>query len=351
MSKNFKRKEVDNMLVPNQMIKMKWSSSNKKHFVEKGYTYTKMKDSFFVKVEDLCPSSKTLVKVICDYCDKEYSIDYGTYNKYIRTNGKVCCNKCKGIKNSLSNKEKTCTNNMNKARIKCEQLGLSLLSTEDDYINARSKLKVLCPKHGIFNISYSNIIDAKHVCLKCAWDSIGDDKRLSPNKVREILESKNNNIALNPEEYINNSTTNLKILCGKCNKNIFTTSLVAYTKPSCRCICKSCNCIESASEERIRHFLEDNDINFIPQYTFKDCKDKYVLPFDFYLPDYNKIIEFDGEQHYRPAGFGLESHLRTVAHDKIKNEYCEKNNIDLLRIPYWNENDIEDILKKELNIA
>lgn len=339
------------MLVPNQIVEMKWSSSNKRHFVEKGYVYTKMGDSFFVKAEDLCASSKTNVKAICDYCGKEYTLYYGDYLRRKDFKGNTCCNKCKGIKNALLNREKTCTNNINKAKMKCEQLGLTLLSTEDDYINTGSKLKVLCPKHGTFNISYSNIMNAKHICLKCAWNSIGADKRLSSNKVKEIIESKNNNIALNPEEYINNSTRNLKILCGRCNKNIFTTSLIIYVKPDCRCICKSCNCIESASEERIRHFLENYNINFIPQYTFKDCRDKYVLPFDFYLPDYNKIIEFDGEQHYRPAGFGLESHLRTVTHDKIKNEYCEKNNIDLLRIPYWNEDDIEDILKKELNIA
>lgn len=82
--------------------------------------------------------------------------------------------------------------------------------------------------------------------------------------------------------------------------------------------------------------------------SFDDCRDKKCLPFDFYLPDYNLIIEFDGQIHYWEVGYG--NHDITVAHDKIKNEYCKSHNIDIIRIPYWDGNDIEKIIATKLNL-
>ena len=73
---------------------------------------------------------------------------------------------------------------------------------------------------------------------------------------------------------------------------------------------------------------------------FKDCRDKNPLPFDFYLPQYNLCIEFDGRQHSEPSAFNSKKEKENVKlknfeyiqnHDKIKNEYCKKNGITLLR--------------------
>jgi hypothetical protein len=70
------------------------------------------------------------------------------------------------------------------------------------------------------------------------------------------------------------------------------------------------------------------------------------------LPEFNIIVEFDGIQHYEPIDFfgGKESFIKQVRNDEIKNEYCLKNNIKLLRIPYWEFRNIESILSKELNL-
>ena len=54
----------------------------------------------------------------------------------------------------------------------------------------------------------------------------------------------------------------------------------------------------------------NNNIEFKKEKKFKDCKDKYQLPFDFYLPQYNLCIEFDGEQHFNPSSFLLEIHRK-----------------------------------------
>ena len=108
-------------------------------------------------------------------------------------------------------------------------------------------------------------------------------------------------------------------------------------------------CDESKGEKYVRIYLENNNIDFIQEYRFEDCRYKYTLPFDFYIPDNNLIIEFDGEQHYRENNYfgGNNIFKDTQKRDKIKNKYCKDNNINLLRIPYWELDSVEDILDEE----
>ena len=104
----------------------------------------------------------------------------------------------------------------------------------------------------------------------------------------------------------------------------------------------------SVGEKRIRRYLEDNNIYFVSQKWFSDCRDINTLPFDFYLPDENTIIEFDGRQHFGETNYFTYSFEATKKHDEIKNNYCKVNGIYLIRIPYWNIDKIEEILDKEL---
>lgn len=101
-------------------------------------------------------------------------------------------------------------------------------------------------------------------------------------------------------------------------------------------------CKESHGEKQIRVWLNDHKIEYEYQHQFEGCKDKKLLPFDFYLPILNICIEYDGVQHFEPidfAGRGDEwvlSQLKILQlHDKIKTDYCRDNNIVLLRIPYF----------------
>lgn len=103
----------------------------------------------------------------------------------------------------------------------------------------------------------------------------------------------------------------------------------------------SCGCIgTSKGEYLIKELLEYYNINFEVEKTFETC----IFPdtnkrarFDFYLSDYNILIEFDGYQHFRFTGYEWnteENYLKTVAHDEFKNQWCKDNNIKLIRIPY-----------------
>ena len=82
----------------------------------------------------------------------------------------------------------------------------------------------------------------------------------------------------------------------------------------------------------------------------EDCKLIKKLRFDFYLPEKDIFIEFDGEQHYKPIDRfgGQEGFNETLKRDNAKNEWCEENNKQLIRIKYG-EN-VVDKLNQIINI-
>ena len=116
----------------------------------------------------------------------------------------------------------------------------------------------------------------------------------------------------------------------------------------------SCGCRHQSKWEMfINDYLISLNITFQPQKRFDDCRNKKqtdMLPFDFYLPDYNICIEYDGEHHFCPMEMwgGYEKFIINQENDQIKNKYCQQNNITLLRLPYTYSK--EDIEREILNI-
>jgi hypothetical protein len=110
----------------------------------------------------------------------------------------------------------------------------------------------------------------------------------------------------------------------------------------------------SLGETKILNYLNENNIKFIWQKKFKDCKNKLPLPFDFYLLKYNTLIEFDGIQHFKSINhFGGNNGLKLrQINDDIKSKYCIDNNIKLIRIDYLDlHNDsINWLLNNEINL-
>lgn len=94
----------------------------------------------------------------------------------------------------------------------------------------------------------------------------------------------------------------------------------------------------SHGENWIREYLKDKDYNNKPEKTFPDLIDVNKLRYDFYLIDYNALVEYDGPQH--DVKNKDKSHWDNFdydllhKHDLMKNEYAKKNNIPLIRIPY-----------------
>lgn len=118
----------------------------------------------------------------------------------------------------------------------------------------------------------------------------------------------------------------------------------------------SCGCLKSKGEEKVSHILIVNNINFTREKTFEDCISpfsKEKMRFDFYLPDYNLLIEYDGEQHYGyrdDNGWNnKENYEKTLLRDKVKNEWAKNHNYDLIRIPYtkYVTLELKDIIGEE----
>jgi len=126
-----------------------------------------------------------------------------------------------------------------------------------------------------------------------------------------------------------NSKIKIKIICPKHGE--FEQLANMHLKGQGCPICK-----ESKGEKEIRNYLNNNNITFLPQHKFDDCKYINKLPFDFYLPDLNMCIEFHGQQHYEPIKWfgGQIVFDKLIKRDKIKEDYCIKNNIKLIIIPY-----------------
>lgn len=93
-------------------------------------------------------------------------------------------------------------------------------------------------------------------------------------------------------------------------------------------------------EHKISLLLDKWGIIYKEQFRFSECRDKRSLPFDFYLSDYNCCIEFDGQQHFSQRNGWTKLEI-IQKHDEIKNVFCKNNDIHLIRIPYWEINDIE----------
>ena len=212
----------------------------------------------------------------------------------------------------------------------------------DEYIN--SYTKILC-RHNICGYSYKvrphNFLQGDR-CPRCMGYLRKTNKEFADD-VYELV--KDEYVFL--EKYVNDGE---KILCkhNVCNSEYFVTPNNFLRGKRCPV------CFESKGEKTIRGFLEDNNILFKREYSFDGLVGigGNLLRFDFALFNNKKnlicLIEYDGEFHFKK--FYEDQNYETIQiHDKRKNRYCKDNDIPLLRIPYWEFDNIEDILINELS--
>ena len=100
---------------------------------------------------------------------------------------------------------------------------------------------------------------------------------------------------------------------------------------------KSCGCVKSFGEKKIAEILLNNNIQFVVEKGFEECRypdTNFQAKFDFWVED-KYLIEYDGKQHFGLGGWNDEKNFNICkSHDEYKNEWCKKNNIELIRIPY-----------------
>lgn len=197
------------------------------------------------------------------------------------------------------------------------------------FINYSSDIIIYCDRHGYFSQNAKLHLNGNG-CPKCA------------NNVYTKIEIIEKVYLLHNNKYIYDdfdfcyrmSETFLNIYCPK--HGHFKQRLNNHIHQLNGCP----NCRESKGENYINELLNKNNIKYKRQMKFDGCKNKRLLPFDFYLTEYNICIEFDGIQHFEPI-YGVDVLNSLKNNDNIKNKYCLNNNIVLLRIKYN-----EDIIEK-----
>jgi hypothetical protein len=114
--------------------------------------------------------------------------------------------------------------------------------------------------------------------------------------------------------------------------------------------CPKCEHNITGTVKKIIDILTSEGYACIPEYVIGDCKNIHALKYDLGIFKDDKLtalIEHDTIHHYAPL-FGVKQLEDMRYLDEIKNEYCKKNNILLLRIPFWEEKNVKKFLNKEI---
>lgn len=293
--------------------------------------YLKINNKSFTLVSDKVNTAKEFLLWNCPI-HGEFEISWNTVK-----NGQGCPI-CGRIQAGVTRR-----NSIEYVRQKFEDNNLKLMTNE--YLNNEQLLPYICPHHenqGIQYISYGNLIMGRG-CPICGRERTTLLQTKGHEQfIKEVYELYEDKYEIR-STYIN-SRLHVLVYCKDCDK-------VFPIKPYHLLDNHGCPlCSSSRGEKRIRSFLENNCIDNISQKRFDDCKIKRTLPFDFYLPEYNICIEYQGKQHYKPIEFfgGEEQFQKQQLYDSIKREYCKANNIKLIEISYKDYNNIEEILIKIL---
>jgi hypothetical protein len=278
-------------------------------------------------------NSKSKISIYCPI--------HGKFNQFLydHLNGRGCP-RC-AIEKNAAKKRNSIYDLISKAKILYGNIyNYSLIINYKSMVDIQN---IICEKHGIFKMSLHEHINKNKKCYKCAIEDRTDtldDFIAKANLIHNYKYNYDNVI------YIK-SKIKVEIICEK--HGVFLQKPMDHINNKQGCpICNT-----SKGEMLISSILEKYNIKYIPQKKFKGLKYKKSLIFDFYLPQYNCCIEFDGEQHFRPIEYwGGEKTFEDIKNrDIIKNEYCKLNNIRLIRFSYKDNHDIIELnIKSNLNI-
>lgn len=284
-------------------------------------------------------NAKTNIKMK-HYClDGEICEYQATPTNIISRDGE--CPRCRYIKssNSLKMTKEKCQNSLN------DKFGINHYLIIEGFVRAGQKAKVKHICGHIWEARISHILNNESGCPVCS-ETNRIQKRIIPlEKVQNRLnEMYGDNEYLILEGYNGtNKTARVRHSCDF-EWNPFINNLLKGEK-----VCPNCSPV-SKGNEKIEKYLIGNNVKYKKEFSFSDCKYKYALRFDFAIFNKNGLIcliEFDGLQHFQPVKSwgGIKALEENKKRDQIKNDYCIKNNIPLLRIPYYEESNINKLLE------
>ena len=197
-----------------------------------------------------------------------------------------------------------------------------------DYKNNHTNVIIICKNHGEFIQSPANHLKGQH-CPVCAHITRIESKtRTTEEFIERAKKVHGDNYDYSKVEYTGN-LDKIKIICSKHGEFL--------QSPDNHLQKRGCpRCKESRGEQEVRKFLEENGISFEAEKKFIGCKNVEPLRFDFYLPDHNVLIEYQGIQHYEPVEFfgGEQAFEKLKKRDKIKREWSRDSSFELVLIKY-----------------
>ena len=267
-------------------------------------------------------NSRTKIKILCNDCNNTFLLNP---NQHLSGVG---CSVCANL-NKKSNKEEFVKKSK---KIYGDKFNYDLV----EYIDWKTGVKILCNDCNNIFLRPPNDHLRNKGCLQCK-------KFTTQQFVLKAEEMHGDKYNYDLTDY-KSMKIKVKISCNICNK-IFEQFPHSHLQ-GFGCRCQS----ESKGEKRVAKYLKDNNFRFVGEKTFNTLRDKNLLRFDFHLEDLNLLIEYDGKFHYEAIiGSTPEKKQKNLEdcqrRDKIKNEWALRNNIPLLRIPYWDYDKIEELIE------
>lgn len=258
------------------------------------------------------PKNKVII-----ICPEHGQFEQAPYN-HLRGSG---CNKC--AKTAIANAKKISKEEFIKRSVSIH--GDKYIYDKLDYDSLLDKVIITCPKHGDFVQKASSHLEGCG-CPKCK-----NCKKLTTEEFIEKASTVHNNKYSYDKSVYISSRTKLLITCPTHGDFSMQANnhLAGQGCPACS---------SSKGELAIAKYLQDNGIKYQRQYLVKlqVNNSPYNAFVDFYLPDLNIYIEYNGQQHYMPIECfgGKLSYEKQILRDEALRNYCQLNDIKLVEIKY-----------------
>lgn len=262
--------------------------SNSKFPTRRSHLYALLANSYGIRVTQ---KDGSIIYCHCDVCSADFKIEgYMKRQKIVCPNCKV--QKKRAVKNGMTNIQR-----------KCDKTGY-------------------CFTHNDFQ------------CGECLMET---SKYYSVDEVFHLISQKNNSISIiSDKPVLIDAKTEIECRCNVCGTKYLTRPIYLLGGLGG---CKPCSM--SKGERDVRCYLENRHIDFVQEKSFDDLVCHPKLRFGFYLPEQKVAIEYDGLQHFKPVNFSgsnknnyVQAYEEQLKRDKLKESYCKKKKIFLIRIKY-----------------
>ncbi len=223
-----------------------------------------------------------------------------------------------------------------------------------NYSNQKTKVNITCPVHGDFSQTPKDHLSGGG-CRYCQYDGIRsntDDFILRAQSTHYYNDK--NKTPKYTYDNVNYIGSNKKVIITCPIHGDFSQAPKSHLEGQG---CPRCN--ESKGEKEMGRILYEKKIKVVTQKKYVDCvsqksknrldKRCYKLEFDFYLPEYNTLVEFDGGYHFSGKMYDNQDYVSSILNDREKNRYTKVNGIKLIRIGLNDMKNIEQELMKGLD--